>query len=132
MFPWFKKGPTRPKGPDFSQVDSLAKALQLAGEGMLEKLYLMPLEFGGADIPQNVVYVPVGMAAEKARIDFEIVRPLIKQGKVTEYTAAPEYQGTSFIPIAVRIVASSPGQFSATLNVWGDALAREQERGQRG
>ncbi|HEX9052301.1 MAG TPA: hypothetical protein VF841_17370 [Anaeromyxobacter sp.] len=132
MSPWFKKEPTPPKGPDFSQVDSLAKALQLAGEGTLEKMYLMPMEFGGADIPQNVVYVPVGMAAEKARIDFDVVRPLIRQGKVTEYTATPEYQGRSFIPIAVRIVASSPGQFSATLNLWGVALARDQERGQRG
>lgn len=86
-------------------------------------MFLMPLEFDGADVPQNVVYVPAGIAAEKARVDLEIVRPLITQGKITRYTATPEYQGRSFIPVAIRIVASSPGQFSATVNVWGAARA---------
>jgi len=124
MFDWFKKKSPPPAGPDFSAIDSRAKAEELFRRGDLEKLYLMPLEFGGADIPENTLYVPVGIAGIKAGIDNNIVAPLVEEGKITSYTATPEYQGKSFIPIAIRIVASDPGQFSSTINVWGEALAR--------
>lgn len=43
----------------------------------------------------------------------------------TQYTATPEYQGASFIPIAIKIVASNPGNFTTTINIWGEALGRE-------
>jgi hypothetical protein len=39
---------------------------------------------------------------------------------------SPEYQGKSFIPIAIKIVASDPGEFSTTINIWGEALARDK------
>jgi hypothetical protein len=84
----------------------------------------MPLEFGGSDIPPNTLYVPVGIAGIKAGIDDDVIGPLVEEGKVTSYTATPEYQGKSFIPIAIRIVASDPGQFSTTINIWGEALTR--------
>ena len=41
--------------------------------------------------------------------------------------AIPEYQGNSFIPIAIKIVASNPGEFSTTINIWGEALTREPD-----
>ena len=87
----------------------------------------MPLELGGKDIAQNVVYVPIGQAAVKARIDNSIVGLLAGKGKVAEYKATPEYQGRSFIPIAIKIAASNPGEFSTTINIWGQALARGKE-----
>ena len=124
MFGWFKKKRT-PVGPDFSGVDSQAKVMELYRRGDLEKLFLMPLSLGGEDIPVNTLYVPVGMAEVKDRLDNNIIGPLVEQGRVTSYTAAPEYQGKSFIPIAIEIVASEPGEFRSTINIWGDALGRE-------
>ncbi|WP_020467828.1 hypothetical protein [Zavarzinella formosa] len=125
MFGWFKKKATQPTGPDFSAVDSQAKAMELYERGDLEKLFLMPLEFGGTDNPLNTLYVPVGVADIKAGIDNNVIGPLAAGGKITKYTASPEYQGKSFIPIAIQIVASDPGEFSTTINIWGEALSRE-------
>jgi hypothetical protein len=125
MFGWFKKKSPPPHGPDFSEIDSQAKAEELFRRGDLEKLFLLPLEFGGQDVPQNVLYVPIGVADIKSGIDDNVIGPLVSEGQVTQYTATPEYQGKSFIPIAIRIVASNPGQFTTTINIWGDALGRE-------
>ena len=123
MLGWFKKKPAPANGPDFSGIDSQAKAEELFRRGELEKLFLMPLEFGGEDIPPNTVYVPVGLAAIKNGIDHNVIGTLVKEGTVTSYTASPRYQGSSFIPIAIHIAASNPGDFTTTINIWGDALA---------
>jgi len=126
MFGFFKKKKAAPpRGPDFSDIDSQAKAEALFRRGDLEKLLLMPEAFGGEDNPLNTLYVPVGVASVKAGIDENIIRPLAAEGKVTKYTAEPEYQGKSFIPIAITITASDPGEFTTTINIWGDALGRE-------
>jgi hypothetical protein len=123
MLGWFKKKPAPPNGPDFSGIDSQVKAEELFRRGELEKLFLMPLEFGGEDVPPNTVYVPVGVAAIKDGIDHNVIGPLVEEGRVTSYTASPRYQGSSFIPISIQIAASNPGDFTTTLNIWGDALA---------
>jgi hypothetical protein len=125
MFGFFKKKPARPEGPDFSDIDSQAKAEALYRRGDLEKLLLMPEEFGGQDVPENVLYVPIGVADVKAGIDSNVIRPLIEAGKVSQYTVEPEYQGDSFIPIALKIRAWDPGDFTTTISIWGDALGRE-------
>ena len=124
MFGWFKKKPPPADGPDFSAIDSREKAEAMFRRGELEKLFLMPLAFGGIDDPHNVVFVPVGIAAMKDGIDQNVIAPLVEDGTLSRYTATPEYQGRSFIPIAIRVTASDPGQFSATIAVWGDALTR--------
>jgi hypothetical protein len=115
----------QPQGPDFSGVDSEDKAVQLELRGQLEKLYLLPFEFGGRDLPENVVYVPTGMAEIKQGIDDNVIRPLVADGQITRYVATPEYSGDSFVPIAITIVASDPGSFTTTINVWGEALQRD-------
>ncbi|MCE9567218.1 MAG: hypothetical protein K8U57_34890 [Planctomycetes bacterium] len=125
MFGWFNKKSPQPNGPDFSAIDSREKALELFKRGGLEKLFLMPLEFGGTDNTLNTLYVPVGVASIKAGIDNNVIGPLAAEGKITKYTASPEYQGKSFIPIAIKIVASDPGEFTTTINIWGEALSRE-------
>jgi hypothetical protein len=126
MFGWFKKKSAPPNGPDFSAIDSLAKAEGLFRRGDLEKLLLMPPEFGGEDTPANTLYVPVGVADIKAGIDNNVIRPLAAEGKIRQYSAEPEYQGSSFIPIAITIEASDPGEFRTTINIWGEALARDK------
>jgi len=125
MFGWLKKKSPKPAGPDFSEIDSREKAEALFRQGELEMLHLLPPEFGGDDAPHNILFVPVGLAAVKAGIDQNVVAPLAAEGKLTRYSAVPEYQGSSFIPIAIRIEASDPGQFSTVINIWGDALARD-------
>jgi len=125
MFGWFKKKSTQPYGPDFSDIDSRKKAEAAFRRGDLEKLFLMPLEFGGEDNPLNTLYVPIGLAEVKSGIDNNIIRPLAAEGKINKYAATPEYQGNSVIPIAIKIMASDPGEFTTTLKIWGDALTRE-------
>jgi hypothetical protein len=125
MLGWFKRKSPPPSGPDFSAIDSQAKAEDLFRRGGLEKLLLMPPDFGGEDNPLNTLYVPIGVAAIKAGIDTNVIAPLAAEGRVNHYSATPEYQGESFVPIAIRIEASDPGQFSTTINIWGDALGRE-------
>jgi hypothetical protein len=124
MFGFFKKKSRQPNGPDFSEIDSQAKAEELFRRGDLEKAFLRPLEFGGQDFPLNVVYVPVGLAEIKRGIDINVIGALVEAGKVTKYEAMLEYQGNSVIPIAIKIEASDPGKFSQTLNIWGEALQR--------
>ena len=128
MFNWFKKpSPTPSGGPDFSDTDSRAKAEARVQRGELEKLWLLPEEFGGTDDPRNVVYVPIGFVAAKARIDTNFIKPLVADGKITEYRATPEYQGKSFVPIAIRVVASNPRCFVSDINIWGKALGRKAD-----
>jgi len=126
MFGWIKKKLPESPGPDFSAIDSQAKAEELFRRGDLEKLLLLPEAFGGSDNPLNTLYVPLGIAAIKAEIDENVIAPLAADGTVTQYQAKPDYQGKSFIPIAITIVASNPGSFSTTVNIWGQALARER------
>ena len=121
----FGKKKSPPAGPDFSDVDSPAKAEKLFRRGELEKLLLLPAVFGGEDGPDNTLYVPVGVAGVKEGLDNNIIAPLAAEGKVSQYKAEPEYQGDSLIPIALKITASDPEEFVTTINIWGDALGRE-------
>ncbi len=90
----------------------------------LERVLLLPEVFGGKDVPQNVVFVPSGIGEIKRGIDQNVIAPLAASGKVTKYSAKPEYSGRSFIPIAIRIVASVPGHFGSEVKIWGEALNR--------
>lgn len=105
---------------DFSAVDSLAKAQRLFEGGKLERLFLFPLEFGGQEIPQNILYVPPGIAAIKQQID-SAIGEMVKQGAVTSYVAEPEYKGDSFVPSKIKIKTShpqKPGGVDRTINIW--------------
>lgn len=124
MLDWFKKKSLPPVGPDFSGIDSQEKAEELFRLGQLEKVFLIPLEFGGQDNSDNYLFVPIGVPEIKAGIDNNVIRPLIEDGTVSQYSATPEYQGASFIPIALKIVASNPGSFTTEINMWGEALGR--------
>jgi hypothetical protein len=127
MTPPTSQNAAQPNGPDFSDIDSRAKAEDRFHRGELEKLFLLPLEFGGSDDPMNTVYVPVRCGAIKANIDNNIIRPLAAERRITKYNASPEYQGVSFIPNAIKIVASDPGRFSTVIQIWGEALTRRDD-----
>ena len=108
-------------GPDYSVITSRDSALALVRKGELYALYLLPLEFGGTDLPENTVYVPRSTVEMKQSLDRNVIRPLIVSGTITRYAATPRYTGRSFVPIAIEVVASDPGNFTTTLNIWGDA-----------
>lgn len=126
MLKWFKKD--KPfVGPDFSAVDSLEKAEELFRKGELHKLLLLPAEFGGQDVPENVVYVPEIAIQMKAQVDFDIIGPMIEQGTVRRYQAVPEYEGNSFVPSSIKVVAYDPGRFEASLDIWGKAVQPDKQ-----
>jgi len=105
---------------DFSAVDSREKAQALYNQGKLERLFLFPLEFGGQEIPQNILYVPPGIAAIKQQID-SAIGDMVKQGLVSSYVAEPEYKGDSFIPSKITVKTSQPGKpggADRTINIW--------------
>lgn len=112
-------------GSDFSDITSQAAAERLAHDGHLTKLLLLPEVFGGADSPPNVVYVPPFVVEFKASIDHNIILPLVQEGLVSRYVAQPEYQGNSFIPVALHVTASDPGSFSTVIRIWGEGLTSE-------
>jgi hypothetical protein len=122
MFDWIKGKRGSNNGPDFSAVDSRAKAEELIRRGELHKLLLMPAEFGGADIPQNTVFVPAFAVEMKTRIDRNIIAPLVANRTTTQYEATPQYEGRSFVPISIKIVATNPGSFTANVAIWGRGL----------
>jgi hypothetical protein len=119
--PW-RRGGGEPPGPDFSHVDSPEKAEQLVSRGELARLHLFPPEFGGADDARNLVYVPPFVVDVKHGIDTNVVRPMIEQGQASSYVATPQYEGASFVPCAIEIRASDPGDFQTTVQIWGEAL----------
>lgn len=102
---------------DYSHVDSREKAQSLYAEGKLEKVFLMPLEYGGEDIEVNVVYVPPGIGALKGKIDGTVAK-MAEDGSIRRYSASPEYKGKSFVPAKINIRAYDPGEFSASVDVW--------------
>jgi hypothetical protein len=129
MFGWFKKKQSAaPNGPDFSAIDSLAKAQEAVRRGEMERLFVLPLEFGGAEIPENTLYVPPWVCATKAGFDNDVIRPMVEQGMSVQYSGIPEYQGRSFIPNAITLVVAPDrgGQVNYTIKIWGDALARDE------
>lgn len=135
MFDWFRKKPQAPSapataaapttGPDYRHVDSREKAQALFKRGELEEIPLLPMMFGGQDIPANRVYVPAFAAAMAMRLATSTIAGLAKRGQVTRYQATPTYEGSSFVPTSLRIVAHDPGRFEATIAIWGPALATE-------
>ena len=106
--------------PDFSEVDSLDKARKLEANGELVKILLFPAEFGGEEIPQNIVYVPQGAADAKALITGTLVR-FFREGLIDHLVVEPEYKGGSVVPIRIVMKAShrtKEGKFNPTVEVW--------------
>ena len=119
-FNWFgkKKEEVPPgPGPDYSAVDSLAKAVDLYNKKQLGKIFFMPLEFGGEDAPQNTIYVPAHVVVFKTRFD-AMVEKLLREGKKIGYSVNPEYKGTSFIPSKVIITVNGEVSMTESIEAW--------------
>jgi len=121
MFKWFKKksNSTSENGKrvDFSQIDSNDKAIQLFKKGKLTEVHLMPLEFGGQDLPMNILYAPKFAKTAKHEFD-KMIETFLIDGKKLSYSAEPEYKGKSFIPSKLHISVTGDLEFSETINIW--------------
>jgi hypothetical protein len=105
---------------DFSHVTSNAMVGRLFAQGKLQKLLLLPAEFGGEDVPQNVVYVPPGILPVKDELTGTLVR-FAKEGLINKLQVVPEYRGDSFVPCKIRIKAwhsDKQGGFEPSIDVW--------------
>jgi hypothetical protein len=85
-------------------------------------LLLLPAEFGGRAVPENIVYVPAWIPAVKESTDRNVIAELVKTGKVSRYAAEPHYQGKSFVPASIVVRAWDPGELTTTIHIWGDPL----------
>ncbi|TCI90952.1 hypothetical protein [Tenacibaculum sp. M341] len=121
MFKWFKKknssNSENENGLDYSKIDSNEKAIELFKKGELTELHLMPLEFGGQDIPMNILYVPEFAKMFKLRFD-KMIEELLIDGEKLSYSAEPEYKGNSFIPSKLKIMVTGDSEFVETINIW--------------
>ena len=123
MFSWFKKKNSSESdnsigsAPDFSNIDSNEKAIDLYKKGKLSKVHLMPLEFGGEDSAVNILYAPESVKILKQRFD-KIIEELLIDGKKLGYSAKPEYKGKSFIPSKLKISVTGDSEFIETINIW--------------
>jgi hypothetical protein len=118
LFDKFKKKPeTNPTGPDYSKVDSNEKAFELFQQNQLSKLYLMPLDCGGADSPMNTLFVPEFASQLKHSFD-HIIIGLLEQGHQLRYSAKPEYDGASFVPNRITIQVSGDKSITETIHIW--------------
>lgn len=103
----------------FHDIDSMEKAIQLAQQGVLEPLYLMPLRFQGEEVAHNRVFVPPFVVELKERYD-DMVEQLLVEGKVNGYSCSPQYIGQSFVPSQIQIIAKLDGTpiFTETISIW--------------
>jgi len=107
-------------GVDLSKVTSRETAEALFADGKLEKMLLFPSEFGGKEIPQNIVYVPLGISAIKGQLTGTLVR-MVKDRQINKLTVTPEYKGNSFIPSRITMRAwhtDQKGEFNPSIEVW--------------
>lgn len=104
---------------DYAEIDSNEKMMELADNGVLQPLYLMPLRFNGKESVRNRLFVPPDVAALKERYD-DMVELLLQQDKVSSYSCIPKYRGKSSIPSKLTIIAGKDGMavFTETINIW--------------
>jgi len=102
---------------DFSDIDSNEKAIELFNKRQLARVYLMPLDFGGQDVPMNCLFVPDFVVELKLRFD-SMIKNLLIEGKKLRYSANPEYKGKSFIPSKLNITVTGDVQFKETIEIW--------------
>ncbi|WP_205410261.1 hypothetical protein [Aquimarina longa] len=101
----------------YKTIDNHQKAIDLFNKGELSKIYLTPLEFGGMEMPMNILYVPKSTQMQKKEFDNK-VEELLMKGQKLGYSASPEYKGTSIIPSTLTINTSGESELKKIINIW--------------
>ncbi|WP_285711529.1 hypothetical protein [Erythrobacter oryzae] len=109
-----------PMPPDFTAVESLEAAQDLAKAGTLVPVLLFPVEVGGPDVPPNTVYITPEAAAERAKALATIIA-LLEQDKLDQMDVKPAFKGKSFVPSTIVMKAwhtRRDEKFEVTIHVW--------------
>ena len=107
-------------GPDFSHVRNVEQAEAEVAQGRLIRSYLFPLELGGPEDAQNVVYLPSGMEDAWRSVVGSIGR-FAEQGLVDGLSVEPTYNGESLVPCRLKFIATSSNGgagFEPTIELW--------------
>lgn len=105
---------------DFYNIDSIEKAIELADEGVLEAIYLFPIQFGGEEEMFNVAFVPEGISEIKAEID-DFVERLLVDGLAASYECNIDRKENSVVPSKLTIVVKNDKDeviFNNDINIW--------------
>jgi hypothetical protein len=105
---------------DFSKVTSAVLAEAEVKNGMLVRIHLFPLEFGGKDIPQNVTWIPAGMDEVRLKLMGTLQR-FASEGLINKLSVEPEYNGDSFVPCRITynaVHSEKGGGFTPTMELW--------------
>ena len=92
---------------EYSYISSLARAEISCKEGHLKKAFLLPTEFGGEVVPENIVYLPPDAWDMKNQTTAEL-HDAIASG-MSDIQILPEYLGASFVPAKLIVTAARPG-----------------------
>ncbi|MBN3495447.1 hypothetical protein [Vibrio neptunius] len=106
--------------PDFSEVDTREKALELVQQGELFEVLLLPTELGGKNEPRNIVFVPEDISAAHEQ-NTQNVLSLIKDKLINRLEVQPVYKKNSFVPSQVKMIGRhsvEKRRFITVLNIW--------------
>jgi len=107
-------------GPQFAHVTSIQLADAEVEKGNLLRIHLFPLELGGADLPANVTYIPIGMEDMWKKV-IGTIKKLAAEGLIDGLKVEPEYNGASFVPCRIKFIGTSStkkGGFEPTVELW--------------
>ena len=115
----FSKKKTETKSR-FAEIDSIEKAELEVQKGGLERLYIVsPSLFGGSEDIDNVLFVPVGVAAQKEELDVRIA-DLMREGHQCGFDCRPEYRDKSVVPSKITLSYRCDGNpyITVTIKIW--------------
>ncbi len=105
---------------DFASINSLKSAQAGARQGLLARVFLLPAELGGSDVPENIVYVPVESKNIKDQFTRELL-DLYRSGSINKVSVVPSYKGDSFVPSQILVSAwldEKPLHYERVINIW--------------
>jgi len=103
----------------FEAIKSRPLAEDAVRQGHLSKVLLLPAEFGGTEVLENITYVPVFIKHIKDKTTAELLM-LAKSGSIN-VSIVPEYRGASFVPTKLLLSAwrdGHPVAYKQEINIW--------------
>jgi len=95
-------------GGDYSHVTSVEIANDLMLQEKLFRILLFPVDFGGEDTEQNIIYVPRGVPVVKDQITNWLIE-LAEDGTADDVEYYVEPKGDSVVPSRIRVKATNSG-----------------------
>jgi hypothetical protein len=92
-----------------TQALANAQLEELKSRGLVQQCFLLPLKLGGVDEPKNIVWLPPKCAEIKLQIDAVAEGQVHSSGQKIQYSAVPDFDGSSPIPriIAIAVKGST-------------------------